>query len=92
MMKYPWAANREKLERAIGVVGHSASEDEVKAEYIRIAGLVLNDDGTKGEVKATPASVVEEVVEVAGAQVRVRRPLDQRLDRILVGGTRRGWH
>ena len=59
-MNYPWAANREKLSRAIGTVGPDATEAEVKAEYVRIAGLVLNDDGTKGDVKE---EVVEEVAE-----------------------------
>lgn len=47
MQNYPWAANREKLARAVGKVGPDASEATVREEYVRIAGLVLNDDGTK---------------------------------------------
>lgn len=60
---YAWAANKEKLSRAIGTVGPEASEAEVRVEYERILGLVLNDDGTKGEVKEAKVEAVEEEAE-----------------------------
>jgi hypothetical protein len=57
-MKYAWAQNRLKLERALGELGPEASEEAIKARYVEMAGKVLNDDGTVlSEVK------VQEIVE-----------------------------
>jgi hypothetical protein len=41
-LTYLWAANTSKLQRAIAKV-KGGSESEIKAEYIRIGGLVIED-------------------------------------------------
>lgn len=46
--KYPWAANKFKLERAIGKVGREGDK-VIKEYYIKIGGLVL-DTGTDNPV------------------------------------------
>ena len=39
MSKYQWAANLQKLQRAIGTVGDEL-EEKIKEEYIKIGGLL----------------------------------------------------
>ena len=41
MREYPWAANEFKLQRAIAAVGRE--EEAVKAEYIKLGGLLIRD-------------------------------------------------
>lgn len=41
--KYPWALNEQKLARAIGVVGEQ-DVGELKAEYIKIGGLLSAEE------------------------------------------------
>lgn len=38
---YAWAVNRVKLELAITKAGKKASEADVKAEYVKLAGKVV---------------------------------------------------
>lgn len=40
MKQYPWSTNPQKLARAIGVAGKDATEEEIKAEYMKIGGKV----------------------------------------------------
>lgn len=67
---YPWAANPQKLELAITAVRVSkkeVSEENVKAEYIRRAGLLLNVDGSKVQSfaeKPVPALVVDDMAPI----------------------------
>lgn len=59
MSKYEWALNNLKLVRAIGVVGE-ANEELLKAEYIKIGGLINPETVTKTK------PVDEEVAEIIG--------------------------
>jgi len=54
-----WAANIMKLRRAEATCGVGAIEEAIKAEYIRIGGLVLD---VAKDVEVEP--VVEEVIVV----------------------------
>lgn len=45
MQDYAWAQNKAKLQRALGALGPTATEEAVKARYIEMAGFVLNDAG-----------------------------------------------
>lgn len=64
MKKYAWASNEFKLERALGELGQDAPEEDVKARYVALAGLLLSEEGERlaPEEVQTP-EVVEEVVE-----------------------------
>lgn len=41
-----WAANELKLNRAIAKLGKEATEEEIKAEYIKMGGLIVEPRGT----------------------------------------------
>lgn len=43
MKKYPWAANKLKLQRAIDFLGGD-DEKELKKYYKKIGGLILKED------------------------------------------------
>lgn len=43
MLKYAWAINKNKLERATIAAGADATEEQVKAKYIAYAGLLRED-------------------------------------------------
>jgi len=40
MNTYSWAVNQIKLQRAIDKLGANVTEEQIKAEYIRMGGLV----------------------------------------------------
>lgn len=37
-----WAANEMKLRRAQATCGKDATEEQIKAEYVKLGGLVIN--------------------------------------------------
>lgn len=74
MQKYPWAQNRQKLERAIGELGPDASEEALKVRYIEMYGLVLEQDGTS-HVEAPEVVTTEPVSEpVSEEETPVEKP------------------
>lgn len=54
-----WAVNEVKLRRAQAKCGKDASEADVKAEYIRLGGLVINVEEEVEEV-----AIEEEVADI----------------------------
>lgn len=38
---FSWVSNKEKLERARGILGPDASEADLKEKYVELGGLVL---------------------------------------------------
>jgi len=47
--KYPWAVNPSKLQRAIAKVApKNGNEEDIKAEYILIGGLVREEEIEEG--------------------------------------------
>jgi hypothetical protein len=38
---FSWVSNKEKLERAKGLLGPEASEDAIKAKYVELGGLLV---------------------------------------------------
>lgn len=60
--KYPWAVNPAKLQRAIAKVApKNGTEEDIKAEYILIGGLVR-------EVEAEEVSIEEGTEEAPKAK------------------------
>ncbi len=59
-MKYIWALNPSKLARAINIAGSNATEEQIKAEYVKLHGL-LGKEEVKEEV--VPVELPEEVAE-----------------------------
>lgn len=57
MKQYPWAANVNKLKRAIGAVGAEAPEELVKDFYLRIGGLLHSEYMPEVPVVVTPEEI-----------------------------------
>lgn len=72
-MKYPWADNDIKFNRAQEnakfALGRSANEEEIKQEYIKIGGKIIMDE-IKNEV-------VPEVVEAPVVPVEPEAPAEE---------------
>lgn len=64
MRKYGWAANPQKLARAIGVVGEE-SESAIMEEYRKIGGLSFPEyvPVPAGDIALEHVEVIEEPVE-----------------------------
>lgn len=54
-----WAANELKLNRAIAKLGKEATEEEIKAEYIKMGGLIVEPK----EVNTYTLDVQEAVID-----------------------------
>lgn len=67
-MKYAWAVNPQKMERAIAQAGVGASEETIKELYIKFAGKLSNDTTIDTEDHQS----VEEVKPVTGGSKRSR--------------------
>lgn len=61
-MKYDFANNKVKLNQAIATVGEKASYEDVKKEYVRRGGLLINQ--VVEEVISEPVITEKEVAEV----------------------------
>lgn len=61
--QYGWALNKQKLARAIGVTGPSASEEEVKKEYLKIGGKVVLSDLESNKMDENKEEVIIETEE-----------------------------
>lgn len=77
---YPWAANAQKLDISIDAVrksGQEVSEENVKAEYVRRAGLLLNVDGSKAEsfAEKIPAPLVDDMAPIA--EMHIAEPIEE---------------
>lgn len=62
-----WAVNKEKYYRAVGICGPEATEEALKDEYRKMAGLV------KGETEATADVVLEEKPKKAKAPAKKKK-------------------
>lgn len=61
-MKYDFANNKVKLNQAIATVGEKASYEDVKKEYVRRGGLLINQ--VVEEVISEPVITEKEVAKV----------------------------
>lgn len=59
---YGWAANPQKLARAIGLA-KGADESVVKTEYIKIGGLLINEETNMDPIQESEEVVVEQTPE-----------------------------
>lgn len=84
MKKYDFALNPQKLARAIGKKGETASESEVKEEYVSIGGLLASEaaapvvlEPADDEVPAVvDESLLDENPELKEADVEVGSPVE----------------
>lgn len=78
---YNFASNKSKLARAIGALPLGASEERVKAEYIRIGGLLSNESNTMNEeevIVETPEVIIDTSVEAPETPVEeVSEPIEE---------------
>lgn len=58
-MKYDFANNKVKLNQAIATVGEKASYEDVKKEYVRRGGLLINQVVEEVISDTTPSPFVE---------------------------------
>lgn len=73
---YPWAANAQKLDLSIGAVrarGLELSEENVKEEYVRRAGLVLGAE--KPSFAEKPAAIVDDMAPIE--DMHIAEPIEE---------------
>jgi hypothetical protein len=67
---YDWSTNPIKLRRAIDGISKEATEAEIKAEYVRIGGLVRE---TEEPVVITEPKPVKKVVKKAAKKLTKKK-------------------